>query len=88
MKPYYHNMFRETAISWDVMASGLEYLVRQYPESRYTKNAYAYFAWKARDRARLRKALLEIRADPDMNIWVNLENVALAEKFAKNSGSP
>jgi hypothetical protein len=85
LQPYYPHMFRETAISWDVMASGLEYLVRQYPESRFTKNAYAYFAWKAGDRARLRKALPEIKAAPDMNIWVNLENVALAEKFAASN---
>ena len=27
-----------------------------------------------------------VRANPDMEIWVNLENVALAEKFAKTTG--
>lgn len=87
MKDHCHNLFRETAISWDVMASGMEYLIRQNPNSRYLKNAYANFAWKARDRARLRKLLPVVVSDPDMNIWVNLENVGIAEKFAASTSS-
>jgi hypothetical protein len=87
LRPYYHHMFRDTAISWEVMASGLEYLVRQYPQSHYTKNAYAYFAWKARDRERLRKALPEIRDHLDMTFWANLETVAFAEKFARDGAT-
>ena len=87
MKHRYHNMFRETAVSWETMASGFQYLMKQYPHSEYLKNVYAYFAWKAADRVRLREALPLVRANPDMEIWVNLENVALAEKFAA-SNSP
>jgi hypothetical protein len=41
--------------------------------------------WKADDRVRLRKALPAIKSDPDMTIWVNLENVAMAEKFAASN---
>ena len=48
----------------------------------YLKNAYANLAWGAGDRVRLSKLLAEVKSNPDMNIWVNLENVALAEKFA------
>lgn len=79
---YYPNLFRDSDISWDKVASGYEYLIRQYPDSRYLKSLYANLAWKADDRARLRKALPAIESDPDMTIWVNLENVAIAEKFA------
>lgn len=43
------------------------------------------FAWRASDRVRLRNAIAEIRADPDMNIWVNLEKVRVAEKFAESN---
>lgn len=78
----YRNIFRETAVSWEVMASGFDFLIHEHPQSRWIKNAYANFAWKAGDRARLGKALAEIRSDPDMNIWVNLENVGLAERLA------
>src|SRR5436853_3762454 len=35
------NLFRDTAISWDIVASGCEYLIRQYPDSRYLKSLYA-----------------------------------------------
>jgi hypothetical protein len=59
---------------------------RLSPQSDYLKNVYAYFCWKAADRARLREALPPVRANPDMQIWVNLENVAFAEKFAKSPG--
>lgn len=82
MKNYTSNLFRDSAISWEVMASGLEYLMKEYPESRTLQNTYANFAWKAGDRARLRKAFPIIRENPDMNIWVNLENLAIAERFA------
>jgi hypothetical protein len=82
MKDNYRNLFRDTAVSWEAMASGFEYLMKQFPDSRYLKNAYANFAWKAGDRVRLRKLLAEIRNDPDMNIWVNLENLGMAEKVA------
>lgn len=87
MKHRYRNMFRETAVSWETMASGFHYMMKQYPHSEYLKNVYASFAWKAGDRVRLREALPQVRANPDMEIWVNLENVALAEKFAA-SNSP
>ena len=88
MKDYYetNTLFRDSTVSWDVMASGFEYLIRQHPDSPYLKNVYANFAWKARDRVRLRKSLPAVRENPDMNVWVNLENVALAEKLASASG--
>ncbi|MGI8437962.1 MAG: hypothetical protein ACR2NX_13850 [Chthoniobacterales bacterium] len=82
LRPTQHHPFRNTGTSWDITASGFEYLIRQYPKSRWLRNAYANFAWKAGDRARLRLALAEIRRDPDMNIWVNLENFGMAEHFA------
>jgi hypothetical protein len=85
-KANYHDLFRETTISWDTTASGLEYLIREHPASRSLKNLYAFSAWRAHDRTRLQRALPAIQPDPDMTIWVNLENVALAEKFAKSTG--
>ena len=88
LRDFYDNLFRDSAISWDKVASGYEYLIRQYPESRYLKSLYANLAWKAGDRPRLRKALPEIKADPDMTVWVNLENVVLAEKFAGTQAAP
>jgi hypothetical protein len=75
-------LFRESKISWDIMASGFEYLIREHPDSRFLKNVYANFAWKAHDPARLRTALPAVQDDPDMTVWVNLENVALAKKVA------
>jgi hypothetical protein len=84
MKDYYKDLFHETAISWEVMGSGFEYLIKQYPNSGYLKNVYANFAWRADDRARLRRALPEIRDNPDMTVWVNLENVQTAENFVNN----
>lgn len=78
----YHNLFESTLASWETMASGFTQLIAQHPDSRWLKNAYARFAFLARDRARLRPALAAIGDDPDMGIWVNLENVALARKFA------
>lgn len=39
---------------------------RLFPQSEYLKNVYAYFCWKAADRARLREALPPVRANPDM----------------------
>jgi hypothetical protein len=79
---YRHHLFNRTEISWPTMAAGFEALMQQYPASNYLKNAYAYFAWEAEDRARLRPALEAIKAHPDMDIWVNLENVQFAQKFA------
>ncbi len=76
MYPFYDNVFRDSAISWNTTASGMEYLIRQYPDSRYLKSRYANLAWKVGDRARLTKMLPAIKADPDMTVWVNLENVA------------
>ncbi|HSV63794.1 MAG TPA: hypothetical protein VLH83_10665, partial [Chthoniobacterales bacterium] len=81
---YFRRFFRDTTISWDVMASGFDYLIKEYPDSRYLKNVYANWAWKADDRVRLRTLLPIIKSDPDMTVWVNLENVALAEKFANS----
>lgn len=88
MRRHYQDLFRETAISWDTTASGLEYLIRQYPASRSLKNLYAFLAWRQHDRARLVRGLPAIEPDPDMTIWVNLENVALAQKFAKANTAP
>ena len=85
---YGRHFFHESAISWDVMAAGFDYLIKQYPDSRHLKNAYANFAWKAGDRARLGPALEAIRPDPDMEIWVNLENVRLAEHLANSTSPP
>jgi hypothetical protein len=68
------------------MASGFDYLLKQYPESRYLRNAYANFAWKAGDRERVRMLLPEIRKDPDMTIWVNLECLGMAERLASSRG--
>jgi hypothetical protein len=86
MKHRYKNLFRETAIDWEIMAAGFHYMMKQHPQSEYLKNVYANFCWRAADRARLREALPLVRANPDMEVWVNLENVALAEKFAKTAG--
>jgi hypothetical protein len=80
---YRHHLFDKTAISWEKMAAGFDALMHQYPESNYLKNASAWFAWEAKDRDRLGPALEAIKAHPDMDIWVNLENVQFAEKFAK-----
>jgi hypothetical protein len=85
-KTSYRDLFHETAISWDTTASGLEYLIREHPTSRSLKNLYAFHAWRQHDRPRLQRSLPAIQPDPDMTIWVNLENVALAEKFAKSTG--
>ena len=87
MKHRYRNMFQETQVSWPEMASGFEYMIKHHPDSRYLVNAYANLAWRAGDRARLRKLLTEVRSNPDMDIWVNLENVSLAEKFAQTEGT-
>src|SRR6266576_1580871 len=35
---YFHRFFRDTAISWEVMASGFDYLIKTHPDSRYLKN--------------------------------------------------
>lgn len=82
MSVNFHNFFDGSAASWPIMASGFNQMIVEYPRSRWLKNAYANFAWRARDRARLRPALAAVVANPDMGIWVNLENVALAQKFA------
>lgn len=81
MKAY--SDFKNSAMSWDVIASGFEFLIREDSQSRWLKNSYANFAWKMRDRERLRAALPAVRNEPDMNIWVNLENLALAERFVE-----
>lgn len=86
MKHRYRDIFRETAVNWDTMASGFQYLIKQHPQSDYLKNVYAYFCWKAGDRVRLHEALARVRTNPDMQIWVNLENVSLAEKLAAQPG--
>jgi hypothetical protein len=80
---YPHHFFEKTAIVWPKMAAGFEALIRQYPDSNYLKSAYAYFAWEAQDRDRLRPALDAIKSHPDMDIWVNLQNVEFAEKFLR-----
>ena len=88
MEHRYKHLFRETSVSWEEMASGFEYLIKHHPDSKYLKNAYANLAWRAGDRVRLKKLLTEVRSNPDMEIWVNLENVALAEKFAGTNTGP
>ncbi len=84
---YRHHLFDKTAISWETMAAGFDALIQQNPDSAYLKSAYAYFAWEAGDRARLRSALEAIKSNPDMEIWVNLENVQLAQKFAESASN-
>lgn len=79
-------LFTETDVSWETMAAGFEALVRLHPESEYLKNAGTYFAWRALDRERLRAGLAALRAPLDMTLWVNLENVRLAEAFARGDG--
>ncbi|MGZ5021634.1 MAG: hypothetical protein ACXWFY_03805, partial [Chthoniobacterales bacterium] len=54
-------------------------------DSTGLKNAYGNLAWRAGDRVRLRQALAEIGVNPDMGVWVNLENVALAERMANET---
>ncbi len=56
--------------------------MKQYPDSDHLKNAYARFAWEAKNPPRLRKALAAIKGPPDMNIWVSLENFHMAEREA------
>lgn len=82
MSVNYHNLFESSAASWETMAAGFNRLMSQYPKSRWIKNSYANFAFQARDRARLRPALAAIAPNPDVGVWVNLENVALAQRFA------
>jgi hypothetical protein len=79
---FHHHLFDKTTISWPKMAAGFAALIQQNPDSEYLKNAYAYFAWEARDRERLAPALDTIAAKPDMEFWVNLENLQLARRFA------
>ncbi len=79
----YHNLFQSSSISWETMAAGFAQLIAQYPASRWLKNAYARFAFQAGDRVRLRPALAAIGDNPDTEIWVNLENVGFARKFAE-----
>ncbi len=89
MSVNYRNIFRSTEVDWPVMAAGFEQLIRLHPDSLYLKNAYANFAFKAGDRARLRPALAAVGDKPDMNVWVNLENVEIARKFlAEDPGLP
>lgn len=78
-----HNLFSCSSISWETMAAGFTRLIAEYPDSRWLKNAYAWFAYKAADRVRLRPALAAVVDDPNMGIWVNLENVGFAKKFAE-----
>lgn len=82
MSVNYRNLFASSDASWPVMAAGFDRLMKQYPASHWIKNSYANFAFQARDRVRLRPALAAIASDPEMGVWVNLENFALAEKFA------
>lgn len=82
MSVNYHNIFEQSAVSWEPMAAGFETMLIERPESRALKNAYARFAFQARDRTRLRPALAAVAEKPDMGVWVNLENVALAQRFA------
>ncbi|MGI8430776.1 MAG: hypothetical protein ACR2MW_00580 [Chthoniobacterales bacterium] len=82
MSVNYHNLFESTQASWETMAAGFSRLIAEHPDSRWLKNAYARFAFLARDRERLRPALAAVGDDPDMGIWVNLENVGFAKKFA------
>lgn len=82
MSVNYHNLFESSAASWETMAAGFDRLMSQYPKSRWIKNSYANFAFQAHDRARLRPALAAIASDPDVGVWVNLENFAIAQRFA------
>lgn len=83
MSVNYRNLFQSSSISWKTMAAGFDRLMQQHPQSLWLKNAYAQFAFQARDRARLRPALAAIGDHPDMEIWVNLENVGFARRFAE-----
>jgi hypothetical protein len=87
-RDYRNHLFDRTGASWEIMTAGFAALMKKYPDSRYLKNVYARFAWEARDRARLIAALEAIKQDPDMEVWVNLENVQFAEKFANNERRP
>ena len=83
MSVNFRNLFASSDASWETMAAGFDRLMEQYPKSRWIRNSYANFAFQAHDRARLRPALAAIAAHPDMGVWVNLENFALAQKFAE-----
>jgi hypothetical protein len=82
MRNFYKNVYRESDVSWPKVASGWQALIRQYPNSNYLKSVYANLCWRIGDRERLRAALPLIGPSPDMSVWVNLENVSLAQKFA------
>ncbi len=85
MSVKYADLFGRSAISWEKMASGFDLMIQQYPKSLWLKNAYANFAWKAGDHARLRPALAAIADRFDMGVWVNLENVQRAQKVAERN---
>lgn len=83
----YDRFFQETAISWKTMAAGFDVMMQQYPDSKFNRNTYAHFACLAGDRDRLRALLPAVKAEPDMEVWVNLRNLQLAEKFANETES-
>lgn len=88
MSVNYRNIFRTSEVDWSIMAAGFDQLMALYPNSLWLKNSYAKFAFQARDRVRLRPALAAIEGQPDMGVWVNLENLALARKFLTEESEP
>ena len=52
MSVNYRDLFGHSTVSWETMAAGCKRLIKEHPDLRWLKNAYANFAFRARDRDR------------------------------------
>ena len=85
-----HESVRRARLQWRPIVDGLEALIESGEDPRFWKNVYAHLAFEMGDRSRLREAMAEVDALDagaetgwDMDVWVNLENVATARRMVR-----
>lgn len=69
---------------WRHLMDGLLALAEQGENEGYYRSWYAYLAWKQADSERLPEAMDALGDDVEMEVWVNLENVAIARRMARS----
>jgi len=86
-----HESVRRAKMEWRPIADGLEALIESGEDPRFWKNVYAHLAFEVGDRQRLRAAMDAVDALDDgehtgwdMDVWVNLDNVATARRLLRD----
>ncbi len=75
--------FRAAPVDWPKMRTGFDDLARQFPDSLWNKNAFAFYAWAAQDRPTARRLFAELAGRYAPEIWRDAATFEKAQAWAR-----